>query len=59
MERSVTTLVESFRRKGFRITPQRRLIFQALSGNHSHPTAEDVYQRVVRSLPDTSRTTVL
>jgi Fe2+ or Zn2+ uptake regulation protein len=58
MERSVTPLVESFRRKGLRITPQRRLIFQALAGNHSHPTAEDIYQRVVRSLPDTSLTTV-
>jgi Fe2+ or Zn2+ uptake regulation protein len=58
MEQSVTTLVESFRRKGYRITPQRRLIFQALAGNHSHPTAEDVYQRVIPSLPDTSRTTV-
>jgi Fe2+ or Zn2+ uptake regulation protein len=58
MEQSVTTLVESFRRKGLKITPQRRLIFQALVADHSHPTAEDVYQRVVPSLPDVSRTTV-
>lgn len=58
MEQSVITLVESFRRKGFKITPQRRLIFQALVDDQSHPTAEDVYQRVVSSLPDISRTTV-
>jgi Fe2+ or Zn2+ uptake regulation protein len=58
MERSVTTLVESFRRKGLKITPQRRLIFQALVHDHSHPTAEDVYQHAITSLPDISRTTV-
>lgn len=58
MEKSVTALVESFRRKGLKITPQRRLIFQALIGDHSHPTAEDVYQRAITSLPDISRTTV-
>jgi len=58
MEQSVTNLVESFRRKGLKITPQRRLIFQALIGDHCHPTAEDVYQRAITSLPDISRTTV-
>jgi Fe2+ or Zn2+ uptake regulation protein len=54
----VTTLVETFRQKGLKITPQRRLIFQALVGDHSHPTAEDVYQHIVSELPDISRTTV-
>ena len=55
---SVTALAESFRQKGLKITPQRRLIFEALVGDHSHPTADDVYQRVVPALPNISRTTV-
>lgn len=55
---SITALVESFRQKGLKITPQRRLIFETLFGNHSHPTADDVYQRVVPALPNISRTTV-
>jgi len=58
MVQSETSLVEPFRRTGLRITPQRRLIFQALTGDHGHPTAEDVYQHVIASMPDMSRTTV-
>jgi Fe2+ or Zn2+ uptake regulation protein len=55
---SITAVVESFRRKGLKITPQRRFIFRTLTGDHNHPSAEDVYQHVVSALPDTSRTTV-
>jgi Fe2+ or Zn2+ uptake regulation protein len=56
--RSVPTMVELFRQAGLKITPQRRVIFQALADGHNHPTAEEVYQQVVSGLPDTSRTTV-
>jgi len=41
-----------------RITPQRRIIVEALAEDHSHPTAEEIYQRVLPVLPDISRTTV-
>ena len=40
------------------MTPQRRLIFQALVSDHNHPSAEDIYRRVRSALPDMSRTTV-
>ena len=56
--RSVETLVELFRQRGLRITPQRRRIFDLLVGNASHPTAEEVYQRVHQTMPDISRMTV-
>jgi Fe2+ or Zn2+ uptake regulation protein len=56
--RSVEEFVELFRRQGFKITPQRRVIFEALSQNDSHPTAEEIYQRVSSLMPDISRTTV-
>jgi Fe2+ or Zn2+ uptake regulation protein len=54
----IKKIVESFRQKGLKITPQRRLVFQALTGDDNHPTADDIYQRVVSTLPDVSRTTV-
>lgn len=40
------------------MTPQRRVIFGTLIRDDSHPTAEDVYQRVLSVMPDISRTMV-
>jgi Fe2+ or Zn2+ uptake regulation protein len=56
--RSVEALIELFRKNGFKITPQRRVIFETLAQDDSHPTAEEVYQRVLPAVPDISRTTV-
>lgn len=56
--RSTDALAELFHRKGLRVTPQRRAIFEALVQDDSHPTAEEIYQRVVPVMPDISRTTV-
>jgi len=58
MLQSVEALVEQFRREGHKITPQRRAIFEALIRDDSHPTAEEIYQRVWSVMPDISRTTV-
>ena len=56
--KSVDDLVGLFRSKGLRITPQRRVIFELLSENRSHPTADEIYQHVLSVMPDVSRTTV-
>ena len=56
--RPVEAFVELFCREGFKITPQRRAIFEAVAGDDSHPTAEKVYRRIVAVMPDVSRTTV-
>jgi Fe2+ or Zn2+ uptake regulation protein len=56
--RSFEALVELFRQNGLRITPQRRVIFELLAQDASHPTADEVYQRVLAVMPDVSRTTV-
>ena len=58
MFQSVEALVEQFRREGRKITPQRRVIFETLIRDDSHPTAEEIYQRVSSVMPDISRTTV-
>jgi len=56
--RSVEAFVELFRREGFKITPQRRAVFEAVAGDDSHPTAEQIYGRIVAVMPNVSRTTV-
>lgn len=55
---SVEVLVTLFRQHGYKITPQRRAIFEVLIRDDSHPTAEDIYQHVLAVMPDISRTTV-
>ena len=56
--KSVDELIELFRGKGFRITPQRRVIFEFLAESDSHPTADEIYQHVLSVMPDVSRATV-
>jgi Fe2+ or Zn2+ uptake regulation protein len=54
----VDRLLSKFRQNGLRITPQRRVILELLADDDSHPTSEEVYQRVLAVMPDVSRTTV-
>jgi len=51
-------LIESFRSRGMRATPQRRAVFLALHENRSHPTAEAVWNTVVADMPTVSLRTV-
>ena len=51
-------LLEQFRQNGLKITPQRRVILELLIKDHSHPTADEIYQRVLSAMPEVSRTTV-
>jgi Fur family transcriptional regulator, peroxide stress response regulator len=54
----IQKIINTFREKGFKITPQRRLLFELLATNGHHPSAEDLYQSVITYMPDISRTTV-
>jgi Fur family peroxide stress response transcriptional regulator len=56
--KSLELLLNQFRQNGLKITPQRRVILELLVNDDSHPTAEQVYQRVLTVMPDVSRTTV-
>jgi Fur family peroxide stress response transcriptional regulator len=51
-------IIKLFSEKGFKITPQRRVIFELLAEDDSHPTADELYQRVLSLMPDVSQTTV-
>jgi Fur family transcriptional regulator, peroxide stress response regulator len=44
--------------KGLKITPQRSLIFDELSKATDHPTADAIYKRVRKNLPNLSFDTV-
>jgi Fe2+ or Zn2+ uptake regulation protein len=56
--KSPEAIIQLFNQKGLKITPQRRLIFELLAEDKSHPTAEELYQLVISRMPDVSQTTV-
>jgi Fe2+ or Zn2+ uptake regulation protein len=51
-------LTEAFRATGLKVTPQRQAVFRALYGNHTHPSAEAVYETVSAEMPTISLRTV-
>lgn len=51
-------IIEVFRNNGFRATPQRIVIAQAVINNKDHPTAEQVLEIVARNNPSISLSTV-
>ncbi|HCL79237.1 MAG TPA: transcriptional repressor [Synergistaceae bacterium] len=55
---SLEHIAGELRKRKQKLTPQRRLIIEILSSDRSHPTADDVYSRVVAVMPEVSRTTV-
>ncbi len=56
--RSVEQIAEQLRKKGLKLTPQRRLIIDILLHDRTHPTVEEVYRKVLETMPEVSRTTV-
>ena len=43
---------------GFRFTPQRQHVYDVLMEERDHPTAEEVFIRAKREMPDISMATV-
>lgn len=56
--KNIEEIVEKFQERGYKITPQRRGIFEVLVGNESHPSAEDIYDALKDKMPDVSLATV-
>ena len=54
----VEELIALVRARGGKVTPQRMLIYEALQGDSSHPTAEQLYERLRVRLPHLSLSTV-
>ncbi len=55
---SLDMLIELLRQSGRKVTPQRRAILEQLVQDDTHPTAEEIYQRIAQTMPDVSRATV-
>jgi Fe2+ or Zn2+ uptake regulation protein len=55
---SPDALTDLFRANGRKITAQRQCIFRALEGDLTHPSAERVYEKVRREMPNVSLKTV-
>jgi Fe2+ or Zn2+ uptake regulation protein len=55
---SVDALIKLLHQNGLKVTPQRRVIFELLAEDDGHPTADEIYQRVLSVMPEVSRTTV-
>jgi Fur family peroxide stress response transcriptional regulator len=51
-------LNERLAKRGFRFTPQRRQVYDVLLQKRDHPTAEQVFIRAKRQMPDISMATV-
>ena len=51
-------LLDRLRAVGWRLTPQRRVIAEAMGGDHVHLTAEEVLERARVRLPEVSLATV-
>ncbi len=56
--KTTAELTELFRQRGLKMTAQRQRIFEALTGNERHPTAEAIYATVRRDIPSISLKTV-
>jgi Fe2+ or Zn2+ uptake regulation protein len=51
-------LIQTFKQRGYKMTPQRRAILEVLTGDIHHPTAEQIHELVKESMPDISLATV-
>ncbi|MEU3399646.1 Fur family transcriptional regulator [Streptomyces filamentosus] len=54
----MSDLLERLRARGWRMTSQRRVVAEVLSGEHVHLTADEVHARAVERLPEIARATV-
>jgi Fur family peroxide stress response transcriptional regulator len=56
--RSIEELSAHVRQQGGKVTPQRLAIWQALTNDKTHPTAEDLYERLRETMSTLSLATL-
>lgn len=57
-KKSGTAFSERLNTSGFRFTPQRQQVYDVLLHKRDHPTAEEVFIRAKKQMPDISMATV-
>jgi Fur family peroxide stress response transcriptional regulator len=55
---TASLLLETLRSAGLKVTPQRMAIAECLAGDATHPTAQEVYERLRERFPTMSVATV-
>jgi Fur family ferric uptake transcriptional regulator len=58
MKRTPSDYVTLIHQRGFRVTPQRQLIMDAICAGDGHSTPEEIYQRIHLKAPAVNRATV-
>jgi len=58
VEKKLPRINERLARSGFRFTPQREHVYNVLLEERDHPTAEQVFLRAKKGMPDISMATV-
>ncbi len=56
--REIEIFAKKLKKTGLKVTPQRIAILSELASNHNHPTADGVFQKIKRRLPNISFDTV-
>jgi len=51
-------LIDKYRGKGLKMTPQRLAVLDFLDGNTDHPTADDIFRAVKATYPTVSLATI-
>jgi Fur family peroxide stress response transcriptional regulator len=54
----VKKIIAKYRKRDFKLTPQRLAILKYLDGNTSHPTADDIFTNIKKDYPTVSFATV-
>ncbi len=54
----MTPLIDRLRHRGWRLTAQRRVIAEAMTGEHVHLAADEVLEKAREALPEVSLATV-
>jgi Fur family peroxide stress response transcriptional regulator len=55
---AIETMIEGLRRAGLKLTPQRLAIVHSFAGDPTHPTAQEIFDRLRPALPTMSFATV-
>ena len=51
-------VVATLRQHGYKLTPQRRVVIQAIASNQEHLTPADIYEKVHQDQPNMGLTTI-
>lgn len=58
LQDSDSSIIKALRGKGYKATPQRIAISRLILNNHTHPTAQSIYEEVKKVYPTVSLATI-